>query len=318
MKRWITAFLIGSVLTVAAPSTDGQGLKERITWTYDFGQGFQAIALYDSGSTYQSARMWNFGGWRLVGTAGNRILWELGAGSQHARLGKITDDGDRLSHVDLTPPAPGYKARSLSLASAWLGACYDRDDADQSYWILWERDVPNTQIHVQMVKGDGTIQLTHLITKPVEMGTRAALSLAQIYGNDLVVLFAADNFHTSLWRIGRFGLTMRFDLEWLFVANPIRVSGGGVFAPVSLNAYYNDPAVGGDGAIVQIMFKDVSRAFSGRAMILNVRETNSTPFGRRAFKREIWTHTSSNNTTIYDASSQAEATAHTILPSACP
>lgn len=316
IKGRVTGLLAASVLSVALP-TNAQVLKERITWNLS-GQTSQSLTLYDAGSTYQDFRTWGHAGWRLVGTAGNRLLWQEQVGPQNATLWRIQDNGDFRGHVVLRPPAPGFKARSLSLSWVWAGGipCYDRDDADQSYWILWERDAPNTQIHVQLVKGDGTVQLTHSITKPAAMGTRAALGLTQIYGNDLVVMFAQDITRTSLWMIAR--ANMRFNnIEWLFITNPIRVPGGGLFVPASLNAYWDTAP--GDGAMVQLLFNDSSLGpFQGRAIIVNVRETVSRPFGRQAIKREIWTHQSSNNVTVYATGSRHEATAHTVLPSVCP
>ena len=301
-----------ALVALAALASPAEAQGERITWNHR--SGSQAITFYDSGSNYTTFHNHIFGtAWRLVGVAGNRILWQEQVNARNATLWRISDSGAYEHHVVLTPPASGYKARSLALATEWVGACFRRQD-DQAYWVLWESDTPNTAIYVQLVRGDGSnLEPVRRITKPAAMGTRAAIALTPIHGLDLAVLFAQDAHRASVWTIFRSSMT--FGHERVLVANPLPRTSGRVMAPASLNIHWDSA----EGAILQILFNDVTNgAFGGAAMVVNVRETSSRPFGRLAFKREIWAHAASLDGEIFTTNDSHEATAHTIQPPVCP
>lgn len=321
-KAIIVAGIVG--IAALAGAAHAQTNRERIVWNHP--DGYQTITFYDAAtSSYTAFKTYQLGtNWRFVGVAGNRLLWQEQASPFRATVWKIDDQGNWQNHVQLHPPAAGYKARSIALATTAVGDCFQADGTQQRYWVLWEKDVPGSTIYVSWVYGGGSDDNNaagpFAVAKPSAIGTKTAIGLTPIYGGDLAVLFAQDSQRSAIWTIALSSMsttTMSFNRwEWMHLAHP-HVAGS-LYVAMGINAH-NDAS---DGPMVQILFNDaVNVPNPGRALVVNVRETYSSPFGRSTAKRELWTHTNAAGDAVYSTTQAGYLavghTINTILPSQC-
>ena len=73
--------------------------------------------------------------WRAISVAGNKLLWQR-ADTGEVSLWTIDQNGGFVRHVSLTPPADGWRARSIALEDD--GACPAPTLANRRYVVTFE------------------------------------------------------------------------------------------------------------------------------------------------------------------------------------